>query len=111
MGDDVDALHILGEDARLLISTIDRNLTFRDGELHFQRKVAYDNLPTEALPALRTLTHQEGQHLLETADRYLAQQDRDTNPNSTGTGRKHAGIGIYYFEEDVPPRPEVGTTP
>ncbi|MFQ5937243.1 MAG: DUF6502 family protein [Acidiferrobacterales bacterium] len=33
-------------------------------------------------------------------DRWMAEHDRDTRPNVKGTGRKRAGIGIYYFEED-----------
>lgn len=60
----------------------------------------YDNLPGEIIPRLRRLTEDQGQALLEELDRFLSRYGRDTNPESEGTGRKRAGIGIYYFEED-----------
>jgi hypothetical protein len=30
----------------------------------------------------------------------VSEHDRDVNPKVEGTGRRGAGIGIYYFEED-----------
>jgi len=102
VGSDAGKLHILGSDVALLIGTIDHNMHENKQQPRFQRKVAYDNLPEEALPKLRELANQHGQALLQDIDRYLSQQDRDTNPDIKGTGRKHAGIGIYLFEEDAP---------
>ena len=99
---DVDKLHILGSDVALLLSTIDHNLQHGGSAPLFQRKVAYDNLPQEALPQLRELAGEKGQRLLEELNRYLAQHDRDANPAAQGTGRKQAGVGIFYFERDVP---------
>jgi hypothetical protein len=101
-GSDAGKLHILGNDVALLIGTIDHNLHRSEEQPRFQRKVAYDNLPAEALPHLRKLTNEYSQTLLQEIDGYLAQQDRDIHPDVQGTGRKHAGVGIYYFEEDVP---------
>jgi len=101
-GSDAGKLHILGSDVALLIGTIDHNLHNTTEQPRFQRKVAYDNLPAEALPQLRKLTNEYSQAMLQEIDRYLAQQDRDVHPDVQGTGRKNAGIGIYYFEEDLP---------
>jgi len=101
-GSEAGKLHILGSDVALLIGTIDHNLHRTEEQPRFQRKVAYDNLPVEALPQLRKLTNEYSQTLLQEIDRYLSQQDRDVHPDVKGTERKHAGIGIYYFEEDVP---------
>lgn len=101
-GSDAAKLHILGTDVALLIGTIDHNLHEINAQPRFQRKVAYDNLPAEALPKLRELTRERSQAILEEVDRYLSRQDRDINPSVQGSARKHAGIGIYYFEEDVP---------
>ncbi len=99
-GNDAGKLHIFGSDVALLIDTLDHNL--QETQMpRFQRKVAYDNLPVEALPKLRELTEDKAQVLLQEIDNYLSQQDRDVNPAVQGTGRKHAGIGIYYFEEDT----------
>jgi hypothetical protein len=96
---DTDKLHILGTDVGYLISTIDHNLKSDSAEAFFQRKVAYDNLPDEALPDFRKLSAKKAQKLLENLDRWLAQHDRDATPTVNGSGRNHAGIGIYFFEE------------
>ena len=95
-----DKLHILGTDVQFLLSTIDYNLQRVSQTPRFQRKVAYDNLPAEALPAFRELSAEKAQGLLIELDRYLSKQDRDLNPEVKGTGRKEAGLGIYYFEQD-----------
>ena len=96
---DADKLHILGVDAGHLISTIGHNLKPDPIGPLFQRKVAYDNLPNEILPAFRKLSAKRAQTLLEKLDRWLAQRDRDVNPTVEGTGRNRAGVGVYYFEE------------
>ncbi len=95
-----EKLDILGTDVRDLIATIDHNLTPQSTRF-FQRKVEYDNLPEEFMKKLRALSGEQGQYLLEGLDRWLAKHDRDTNPAVEGKGRKRAGIGIYYFEEDL----------
>jgi hypothetical protein len=94
-------LHILGTDVADLIASIDHNLQHAETNPYFQRKVMYDNLPEEIIPRLRKLTEAQGQALLEELDRFLSQHDRDCNPDSEGTGRKRAGVGIYYFEDDA----------
>jgi hypothetical protein len=96
---DADKLHILGTDVGHLISTLDHNLKPDPIGPLFQRKVAYDNLPDEALPAFRRLSAKRAQTLLENLDRWLAQRDRDVNPTVKGSGRNQAGLGVYYFEE------------
>jgi hypothetical protein len=95
-----DKLHILGTDVQFLLSTIDYNLQQKTQTPRFQRKVAYNNLPVEALPAFRELSAERAQALLIELDRYLSKHDRDLNPQVKGTGRKEAGLGIYYFEQD-----------
>lgn len=101
LGDEAGKLNILGTDVYHLITTIDHNLQNAGDIPRFQRKVAYDNLPAEALPQLRELSAEKSQALLEELNRWLREHDRDTNPEAGGSGRKRAGIGIYYFEEDA----------
>jgi hypothetical protein len=96
---DADKLYILGTDVGQLISTIDHNLKSDPIGPFFQRKVAYDNLPDEVLPAFRKLSTKRAQTFLESLDRWLAKRDRDVTATDKGTGRNQAGIGIYYFEE------------
>jgi len=96
-----EALVILGTDVSDLISTIDHNLNCDPADGFFQRKTAYDNLPSEALGEIRSKVERDGQAMLETLDRTMAKRDRDSNPKEGGTGRKRAMVGVYYFEDDV----------
>lgn len=89
-----------------LISTIDYNLQPNVMNARFQRKVAYDNLPDEALPAFRKLSAKQVQKLLEKMDEWLAENDRGVSPSVQGTGRNLVGLGIYYFEEPYPVKEE-----
>jgi hypothetical protein len=100
VGGTTEKLGILGHDVAGLINTIDHNIQHGATHPFFQRKVFYDNLPEEALAPLRALVNQKGQPLLEEFDRWVSEHDRDVNPKVEGTGRRGAGIGIYYFEED-----------
>ena len=96
---EIDKIGILGVDASDLIATIDHNIRQPDAPF-FQRKVSYDNLPMEALPELGRKAAARGQSLLESMDRWMSRRDRDVTPDAPGTGRKRAGIGIYFFQED-----------
>lgn len=103
---DREKLDILGSDVAHLIATIDHNLQHGDTDPRFQRKVMYDNLPREAIAAFRALSGEHAQRLLEELDRWLSAHDRDTNASVEGTGRRRAGVGIYYFEEDYDDAPK-----
>ncbi|MDJ0819708.1 MAG: DUF6502 family protein [Desulfobacterales bacterium] len=96
---DSHKLNILGIDVQHLIATIDHNLNPETTEPRFQRKVLYDNLPDEALPKFHNVFAKRAQSLLENADKWLAQHDRDVTPTVGGTGRNRAGFGIFFFEE------------
>lgn len=98
---DREKLQILGSDVADLIATIDINLQPDSHRPRFQRKVMYDNLPSEAVEKFRELSAGESQELIERMDTWLSRHDRDVNPLVHGTGRVRAGLGIYYFEEDL----------
>ncbi len=98
---DAHKLNILGTDVQHLIATIDHNLDPETTQPRFQRKVSYDNLPNDVLPGFHKLYYKKSQKLLESADQWLAQRDRDINPKIKGVGRNRAGIGIFYFEESI----------
>jgi hypothetical protein len=100
-GDQAEKIGILGADVADLIRTIDHNLTCAADEARFQRRVSYDNIPREILPALRKELSRRSQSCLESLDRILSAADRDRSPRSRGTGRARLGVGIYYFEETV----------
>lgn len=99
---DTEKFSILGTDVPSLIATIEHNVATTEREhLRFQRKVSYDNLPVETIPAFKAMVNQDGLDLLIKFNAWLATQDRDSNPQTTGTGRVRAGVGIYYFEEPM----------
>jgi len=103
---DLDKLEILGADVSDLIYTIDHNLQHGADDPFFKRKVMYDNLPVETMCAFRALSAEQAQMLLEKMDQWLSKHDRDVSPSVKGTGRMRAGIGIYYFEEDIEKQPQ-----
>jgi len=98
---EAEKLALLGQDVAGLIATMDKNIHGLGEKPFFQRKVFYDNLPQEAIPELQALLEKRGQSLLEYLDQWMAERDRDVNPTVTGSGRKAAGIGVYYFEEEL----------
>ena len=98
---EAEKLALLGKDVAGLITTMDKIIHGLGDKPFFQRKVFYDNLPQEVIPALQDILEERGQNLLEYLDQWMAQRDRDINPKAAGTGRKAAGIGIYYFEESI----------
>jgi hypothetical protein len=98
-GDENMKIHILGTDVAQLITSIQHNLAPDKRGLFYQRKVMYDNLPQDVLPAFRKLSAESAQKLLEKLDAWLSDRDRDSSSGASGSGRNIAGLGIYYFEE------------
>lgn len=98
-GDETEKLSILGEDVPLLIATIDNNI---NGEkIRFQRKVCYNNLPPECLDDFQKKVNIDGQHLLEKFNEWLIKHDRGSELNTEDSGRMKAGVGIFYFQQEV----------
>jgi len=98
-GYDSHKINILGTDVKHLLSTINHNLHPGLTTPLFQRKVSYDNLPDEVLEKFNKQFSAKAQHLLESADKWLAQYDRDVTPSVEGTGRNQAGFGIFFFQK------------
>jgi hypothetical protein len=107
-----EALRILAEDPAELIETTLQNVL---GDGHgplLQRKVAFDNLGSEAADRVRTALRREGERFLDRMERLLARYDRDRNPKAPGGDRHYAGIGVYCFEDTRPPdRPPAPVRP
>lgn len=100
-GDEVAKLDILGTDVADLIASIEHNLDPDVTARFFQRKVAYDNLPADYLPALRELLSQKGQGLLEALNEDMGRHDRDLGGEAGQGPRRRAMVGIYYFEDEI----------
>jgi hypothetical protein len=99
--DDAAKIDILGSDVGYLIDTITHNLDHTGQAARYQRKVLYDDLPEEYAEQFRTYAAERCQKLLEEFDQMLARGDRGLNPDVPGRGRKAAGVGMFYFEEDL----------
>lgn len=99
-GDEAAKLDILGTDVADLIASIEHNLDPDAAVRFFQRKVAYDNLPADYLPALRDLLARKGQGLLEALNEDMARHDRDLGGDAEEGPRRRAMVGIYYFEDE-----------
>lgn len=94
-------LEILGADTEELMTTILFNMQSQSDYKLYQRKSVFRNVPTEYLAAFRSLSARMSNHLLEELDRWLADHDRDINPNILGTGRAKIGIGVYQIESII----------
>jgi hypothetical protein len=98
-------INIMGNAGKDLLNTIDHNLSGQNKRL--QLTVAYNNLPLNAARRFQHISHEESLLLLKRFDAWLVEHDRDSNTNLTEDdpaeegGRIRAGIGIYYFEEDM----------
>lgn len=100
-GSEVDKLQILGTDTADLIATIDHNLSHKQEEAKFQRKVSYDNVPVQYVEEFRKHSAKLSMDLLIKLDTWLAKRDRDANPKVKGKGKARVGLGIYMMEETI----------
>lgn len=98
---EVDKIEILGTDVADITSVIAHNLEAPPEEAFFQRKVAYDNIPSEVGDGFRRLAAEQGQALLERMSERVAPFDRDVNPSIKGSGRTRVVVGVYFRQHTV----------
>jgi len=97
-------LTLLGSDPAELFSTIVHNIEHPQ-EPQLQRKVAYDNIGSDALPKLREEARKLGEEFIRRANTLLASYDRDRNPTAPGGDRARFVLGTYAFEEKIQSEP------
>ena len=102
-------LAYFGQDTSDFISSFSHNVLAPPEDKLFQRTAWFDNIPVEALAVSRDLARQHGQAALESFADQLSRFDRDVTPNSEGTGRARAVLGIYYYEETTEAGKEAGS--
>jgi hypothetical protein len=100
----VQKIGILGTDVGELVATIAHNIEHGATDPRFQRKVMYEAIPLDVVPAFRALAAAQSQELLEWLDVWLAERDIDHHPGRAGRNVPTArvGVGIHYFEEESP---------
>ncbi|MFM8410735.1 MAG: DUF6502 family protein [Alphaproteobacteria bacterium] len=91
-------LQLLGSDPGEVFGTIVHNIETPD-EPWFHRKVVYDNVGADALPALRDRSREAGETLVRETNALLAASDRDRNPSAPGGRRTRVVVATYWFEE------------
>ena len=96
-------------DASELIGAIAHNIENPSGEAFLQRKVAYDNIGTEALVELRRRVRAAGAEFVQAMNTIFAGYDLDRNPQAPGGNRSRAVLGVYYFDEDFEEMPPPAT--
>jgi len=96
-----ETFNYVGSSTADLLNTLDHNLQNKINNTRLQLAVCYEDLTRESLPDFKRLTEKESYKLLRLLDHHLAKNDREHNPNVTGTGHIRAGVGIYYFEEEL----------
>lgn len=92
---------IMGSSVADLLATLDHNFESAAEDTRLQLTTAYDNLPIETVQRFKQLSHDRSVALLKEFDQWLAEHDRDSSLNLQGEGHMRAGIGIYYFEEEI----------
>jgi hypothetical protein len=93
-------LVLLGSDTADLFSAIMHNIEHAETPW-LQRKVAYDNIGSDALPALREEARHAGLDFVRRANALLASYDRDRHADAPAGRRSRVVVGVYYFEEPV----------
>lgn len=96
-----EKLTIFGTDVAALTDTVNHNLSHPAEKSLLHVKVAYNNLPAEALPVLRKVSSEEAMNALKQLNRWFAAQDRDSNPEVIGTDQYYAGVCMYFFNRKV----------
>jgi hypothetical protein len=99
--EDKDTFLIVSENVSDLMKTILHNLSNEPSTSRLQLRVAANNLPAEIVDELRKLCTKEGRETLVSLGGSLQKYDRDHNDTVFGTGQFRAGVGIYFFQDDL----------
>ncbi len=94
-----EALAMLADDPPELIETMLHNVLGNAEEVWLQQKLAYDNLGSDGLVALRAALRRAADRFLAQANARLLRHDRDRTPRAPGGTRTAAVVGVYYFEQ------------
>ncbi len=102
-----EQFRIMGRASRDLLSTMEHNLSYPPSEARIQRTVAYGDIPQEAMDLVRSRSKEEAEDFLYRTNRWLSNASTDCEdgsvPKTSNTEGKRfrAGIGIYYFEDEL----------
>ncbi|MCP5178352.1 MAG: hypothetical protein H6993_11530 [Pseudomonadales bacterium] len=104
-----ELFEVLGTDTAELMDALDQNMTRPEGTPPlYQQKVVYNNVPVEYVDVFRKLSKRMGQRLVEEIDRWLADHDRDHNPDVLGSGRASVGLMLVQLQRIIEQEGEDG---
>lgn len=93
--DSAEVINILGTDTNELITTIDHNLTARENDKRYQRKVSTAVLHKDAVEKFKKLSNKQAQALLENLDAWISQNEVSPDDDNA----RYVSLGIYYYDE------------
>ncbi len=94
--DSAEIINILGTDTNELINTIDYNLTAKEADRRYQRKVSTAVLDQKAVEQFKALSNKQSQALLEELDAWISQHEVDPDDDNA----RYVSLGIYYYEQE-----------
>lgn len=98
--DSVELLSMAMQSVADHITTIDFNDLNKPDTSRLQLTVNYDNVTDDGVEIFRQISQEKSREVLLYLNRFLATQDRDSNPGIEGSGRNRTGLGIFYFEDN-----------
>ncbi len=100
--DKLEQLKLLSQNSAELLGTMEYNIHQHDiDKKRFQRKVYYNNIPSESVPELKALIEAKAQACLEEINAILKQHDRDNNKSIAGTKQIKIGLAMHYIQEEI----------
>jgi len=93
--DSTEILRILGKDTNELINTIDYNLTVKEEQKRYQRKVSTAALNKKAINEFKNFSTKQSQAMLEKLDAWLSKNEVSPDDDNAC----YVSLGIYYYEQ------------
>ena len=94
--DSAEVIRILGTDSNELINTIDYNLSAKEGDKRYQRKVSSALLNRNAVGEFQQIANERSQALLEELDAWIAK--KEVKPDDENAC--YVSLGIYYYKQE-----------
>jgi hypothetical protein len=94
--DSAEIIRILGTDTNELINTIDHNLTAKDADKRYQRKVSSAVLDKRSVKKFKELSRKQSQALLEELDAWISRHEVPPDDDNA----RYVSLGIYYYEQE-----------
>lgn len=98
--DSIELLSMAMQSVADHITTIDYNDLHKPDTSRLQLTVDYDNVTDDGVEIFRQISQEKSREILLYLNRFLATQDRDSNPNIEGSGKNRTGLGIFFFEDN-----------